>query len=122
MSQGHSFSRDQFLRGFIFVDANFAIFCVFHGFISKDVCSVIIVAKRQKRNLCKLSKGLKLELWKVTLFIRDLSAANQTATLSFLRTFVFVFMIRLGSIVNGVVARGDGGWGWGCLETTGYIK
>ena len=58
------------------------------------------MAKRQKRNLCKLSKELKPELRKVTLFMRDLSAANQTATISFLRTLLFVFMIRLGSNVN----------------------
>ena len=58
------------------------------------------MAKRQKRNLCKLSKELKPELRKVTLFMRDLSAANQTAIISFLRTLLFVFMIRLGSNVN----------------------
>ena len=62
--------------------------------------SVIIVAKRQKRNLCKLSKELKLELRKVILFMRDLSAANKTAIISFLWTFLFVFMIRLSSNVN----------------------
>ena len=58
------------------------------------------MAKKQNRNLYKLSKELKLELTKVTLFMRDLSAANQTAIISFLRTFLFVFMIRLGSNVN----------------------
>ena len=90
------FARLIFAWSFIFADANFAIFCILRRFISKDVCSVIIVAKRQNRNLCKLSKELKLELRKVTLFMRDLSAANQTAIISFLRTFLFVFMIRLG--------------------------
>ena len=70
--------------------------------------SVIIVAKRQKRNLCKLSKELKLELRKVILFMRDLSAANKTAIISFLWTFLFVFMIRLSSNVNWVVVTGDG--------------
>ena len=62
--------------------------------------SVIIVAKRQKRNLSKLSKELKLELRKVILFMRDLSAANKTAIISFLWIFLLVFMIRLGSNVN----------------------
>ena len=62
--------------------------------------SVIIVAKRQKRNLSKLSKELKLELRKVILFMRDLSAANKTVIISFLWTFLFVFMIRLSSNVN----------------------
>ena len=109
-SEGHSFSRDWFLRGVIFADVDFAIFCLLRWFISNDVCSVIIVAKRQKRNLCKLSKELKPELRKVTLFMRDLSAANQTAIISFLRTLLFVFMIRLGSNVNWVVVwGGDGG-------------
>ena len=115
------FARLIFAWSFIFADANFAIFCILRRFISKDVCSVIIVAKRQNRNLCKLSKELKLELRKVTLFMRDLSAANQTAIISFLRTFLFVFMIRLGSNVNWVVFRGEGG-GWGCWGAIGYIK
>ena len=86
--------------GVNFSDANFTIFCILRRFNSKDVCSVIIVAKRQNRNLCKLSKELKLQLRKVTSFMRDLSAANQTAIISFLRTFLFVFMIRLRSDVN----------------------
>ena len=77
------FARLIFAWSFIFADANFAIFCILRRFISKDVCSVIIVAKRQNRNLCKLSKELKLELRKVTLFMRDLSAANHTAIISF---------------------------------------
>ena len=87
------------MRGFIFADANFAIFSILRRFISKDVCSVIIVGKRQKTTLFKLSKELKLELRKVTFFMRDLSAANQTAIISF-KDIPICFMIRLGTNVN----------------------
>ena len=80
----------------IFADANFAIFCILRRFLSKDVCSVIILGKRPKKDLCKLLKELKLEMWEVILFMGDLSAANQTAVISFLKTFLLVFMIRLG--------------------------
>ena len=38
--------RDQFLRGFIFADTNFAIFCILRRFISKDEYNLIVVEKR----------------------------------------------------------------------------
>ena len=36
------------MRGVIFADANFVIFCILRRFISKDVCSVILGTKKTK--------------------------------------------------------------------------